>query len=127
MTFADVRQQIADLIRNDAEWTTYAYPPQVPLPMSVVLVPDDPYIVSTNGKSSLLATIRMRVCIYLPSLDNQGNLEQLERIATIVRRSIQDATQNIGDLSGPVVEMYENGYLLTAHMPFETLAEWSTT
>lgn len=127
MSFANVRAVIAAQLRNDAEWTTYAYPPPVPQPLSVVLEPDDPYVVSTGGKSSVLATIRLRARMYVPLLDNQGNLEQLERLATLVRLAIVDGTQNVGDLSQPQAVSLDSGDLLTAYFPFETLAEWSVS
>ena len=127
MTFATVRAAVAAQLTNDTEWSTFAFPPAVPQPLSVVIEPDDPYIVSTNGKSSLHAMIRLRARMYVPLLDNQGNLEQLERIASLVRLAIVDATQNVGDLSQPQVLDIETGALLTAYFPFETLAEWSTS
>ena len=127
MSFATVRAAVAAQLTNDTEWSTFAYPPAVPQPLSVVLEPDDPYIVSTNGKSSLHAMIRLRARMYVPLLDNQGNLEQLERLATLVRLAIIDATQNVGDLSQPQALVLDTGDLLTAYFPFETLAEWSAT
>lgn len=127
MSFANVRAAVAAQLSNDSEWSTYAFPPPIPQPLSVVLEPDDPYIVSTNGKSSLHAMIRLRARIYVPLMDNQGNLEQLERLASMVRLAIIDATQNVGDLSQPQAIALDTGDLLTAYFPFETLAEWSTS
>lgn len=126
MTFATVRAAIAAQLRNDTEWSVFAFPPPVPQPLSVVLEPDDPYIVSTNGKSSLYAMLRLRARIYVPLMDNEGNLEQLERLATLVRLAIVDATQNVGALSQPQALDTDTGALLTAYFPFETLAEWAT-
>ena len=127
MTFADTRQALADQLRNDAEWSTYAYPPAIPQPMSVVIEPDDPYIQSVNARVTLAARMRVRVRIYVGLFDNQGNLEQLEHIANKVRQMLLDSVQNVGDLSAPQLTALDTGDLLSVYLPVEILTEWSTS
>lgn len=124
-TFSAARDALAVQLVANTTYSVFAYPQPVPQALSVQIVPDDPYIVSTNQKYSLTATMRVRVEMFTPIFDNQGNLEQLEAMATKVRSLIADNTQNIGDLSAPRVISYETGDLLTAYFPVEILVNWS--
>lgn len=124
-TFSSARDALAVQLVANTTYSVFAYPQPVPQALSVQIVPDDPYIVSTNQKYSLTATMRVRVEMFTPIFDNQGNLEQLEAMATKVRSLIADSTQNIGDLSAPRVVSLETGDLLTAYFPVEILVNWS--
>ena len=124
-TFSTARNALAAQLAANTTYSTFAYPQMVPQALSVQLVPDDPYIVSTNQKQNLTATMRLRVEMFTPIWDNQGNLEQMETIAAKVRELILDSTQNCGDLSAPRVVSLETGDLLTAYFPVEVLVNWS--
>jgi len=124
-TFSTARASLATQIQHDTAFSTFSYPQPIPQALSVQIVPDDPYIVSTNQKANLAARMRVRVELYAPIWDNQGNLEQLETMAALVRGSILDNTQNCGDLSSPRVASLETGDLLTAYFPVEILVNWS--
>ena len=125
MSFANQRATLAAQLSNNVAWSTFPFPPAVPQVNSVVIEPDDPYIVSTNQMQALTATMRIRVRMYLPLMDNEGNLAGLEDMAQAVRVRILDATQNCGDLSAPSVFTTETGDLLTAYFPVELLTEWA--
>lgn len=124
-TFSTARNALAAQLAANTTYSIFAYPQPVPQALSVQLVPDDPYVVSTNQKYALTATMRLRAEIFAPIWDNQGNLEQLETMAAKVRDLILDATQNCGDLSAPRVVSLETGDLLTAYFPVEVLVNWS--
>lgn len=124
-TFSTARAALAAQLAANTTYSIFSYPQMVPQALSVQLVPDDPYIVSTNQKYSLTATMRLRAEIFAPIWDNQGNLEQLETMAAKVRDLILDATQNCGDLSAPRVVSLETGDLLTAYFPVQVLVNWS--
>lgn len=124
-TFSSARDALAVQLVANTTYSVFAYPQPVPQALSVQIVPDDPYIVSTNQKYGLKAMMRVRVEMFTPIFDNQGNLEQLEAMAMKVRSLISDKTQNIGDLSAPRVVSLETGDLLTAHFPVEVLVNWS--
>lgn len=124
MSFVYQRNLLAAQLSNGVAWSTFPFPPAVPQVNSVVIEPDDPYIVSTNFKEALLAKMRIRVRMYVPLLDNEGNLAGLEDMAQAVRTRIIDATQNCGDLSAPAVYQSETGDLLTAYFPVELLTSW---
>lgn len=125
MSFETARNALAAQLSHAGTYSTFAYPPPIPQVNSVVLEPGDPYIVSTNNKYSLAATLRFNVRMYVPLFDNQGNLAQLETLAADVRSRILDATQNCGDLSQPQVVSLETGDLLTAYFPTEIIENWS--
>ena len=124
-TFSTARAALASQLAANTTYSIFAYPQPIPQALSVQLVPDDPYIVSTNQKYSLTATMRLRVEMFTPIFDNRGNLEQMETMAAKVRSLIADSTQNIGDLSAPRVVSLETGDLLTAYFPVQVLANWS--
>ena len=125
MSFATARRTLASQLANNVAWSTFSYPPAVPQANSVVIEPDDPYIVSTNNQASLSARMRVRVRLYIPLFDNEGNLAGIEDMAQAVRIRILDATQNCGDLSAPAVFTSDTGDLLTAYFPVELLTEWT--
>lgn len=125
MSFVNQRNVLAAQLTNNVQWTTFPFPPAVPQVNSVVIEPDDPYIVSTNNQYSLDARMRIRVRMYVPLMDNEGNLAGLEDMAQQVRVRILDATQNCGDLSAPAVFTSDTGDLLTAYFPVELMTEWS--
>ena len=126
MSFQDTRNWIASTVANDADWTTYPFPPMVPQPNSIVLEPDDPYLTNTNANVSLACRMRLRVRLTVPLFDNSSNLDQLEVMANRVRRLLLEHVWNVGDLSAPQVLDTDNGVLLTAYIPIEVLTEWST-
>lgn len=125
-TFQTARANLATQIKHDTQFSTYSYPQPVPQALSVQITPDDPYIVSTNQKAALTAKLRLRIEMFTPVWDNQGNLAQLEEIAQTVRTSILDYAQNCGDLSAPRIISLETGDLLTAYFPVELMCEWSS-
>lgn len=124
-TFSTARAALAAQLAANTTYSTFAYPQAIPQALSIQIVPDDPYVVSTNQKRGLTAMMRVRVEMFAPMFDNQGNLEQIETMAAKVRSLILDNTQNCGDLSEPRVVSLETGDLLTAYFPVEVLVNWS--
>lgn len=127
MSWVQQRNLLAAQLTNNVQWTTVPFPPAVPQPNMVVIEPDDPYIVNANNNQNLLAKMRIRVRMYAPLMDNEGNLATLEDMAYQVRIRILDAVQNCGDLSAPAVFSSETGDLLTAYFPVELLTNWDGT
>lgn len=124
-TFSAARTALANQIAASTTYSVFSYPQPIPQALSCQIVPDDPYVVSTNQKHNLTATMRVRIEMFAPIWDNQGNLEQIETMAAKVRELILDATQNCGDLSAPRIVSLETGDLLTAYFPVEVLVNWS--
>lgn len=125
MSWANLRNTLAAQLTNNVAWSTFAYPPAVPQPLSVVIEPADPYATGTNYNQNLSTMLRFNVRMYVQLMDNQAALEAIEDMAQQVRIRILDATQNCGDLSAPTVYTSETGDLLTAFFPVQLLAEWS--
>lgn len=123
--FATARTALASQIASATTYNVFSYPQPIPQALSVQLTPDDPYTEDTNQKATLATKLRLRIEIFVPIWDNQGNLEQLETIAQTIRPKILDATQNCGNLTAPRVVSLETGDLLTASFPVEILTNWS--
>lgn len=124
-TFSTARAALAAQLAHNTAYSTFAYPQPIPQALSVQIVPDSPYTEDTNQNYNLLTKLRLRIEIYVPIFDNQGNLEQLETLAADVRTRILDATQNCGNLSQPQIVSMETGDLLMAYFPVEILVNWS--
>lgn len=124
-TFSTTRNALAAQIAANSTYSAFAYPQPIPQALSVQLSPADPYIVNTNNQKSLNCMMRLNVEMFTPIWDNQGNLEQLETIATTVRNLINESVQTVGDLSAPRVVSLETGDLLTASFTVELLTSWS--
>lgn len=123
-SFATIRQTVAQMV-SDTTWATYSYPPPTPQANSVVVSWDDPAVVSTNNKKSLQCMARFKISIFVPLVDNQGNLDRIEDMANKVRMKLNDDTMNIGDMSAPSVIQLANADLLTCEFSVETLTTWS--
>jgi hypothetical protein len=127
MTFQEARESLARTLTNDAQWSTFPFPPPIPQADSIVLEPDDPYVQSSNAKVDLSARLRLRVRLYVRLMDNAANLDQLEALAAAARRLMLQQVWNIGDLSQPQAVELDTGTLLTAYFPIEVLTEWPTS
>ena len=82
------------------------------------------YIVASNGAFALSCRLRLRVAMFVPAFDNEGNLNALEEMATKVRSLIIDATQNCSDLNGPTIVTMPSGDLMSAEFTTEIMTEW---
>jgi hypothetical protein len=94
---------------------------------SVVVEPDDPYIVPSNNQHITVAPLaNFRLKLYLPLLDNQGSLENIETFAVAVFNKLADSSlnYNIGSVSGVSVDTTA-GDLLTAEIRLSILTSWS--
>lgn len=119
------RTALAAQIASDTTYSTFAYPQPIPQARSVQVVPDDPYVESTNQSFQQKARQRLIVEMFAPLWDNQGNLSQIEDMAVTVRRSIIKATQNCGAMSQPKVMSLETGDLLYSSFQVELLTDWT--
>jgi hypothetical protein len=79
MSFEDVRLQLAEDIRDDSSWQTFAYPPAVPMANSVVIEPGSPWVIP-NGTLSRGIQINLIIKMYANAADNQNDLRTLEHM-----------------------------------------------
>jgi hypothetical protein len=122
-----LRSTIATALSNPAVWQVFSFPPASPLANSVVVEPDDPYIVpSNNGKIEVSPLANFRIKLYLPLLDNQGSLMDMEEFIVGVFTKLAASTlkYNIGSVSGVSVDTTA-GDLLTTEIRLSLLTSWS--
>ena len=122
-----LRSTIATALSNPAVWQVFSFPPASPLANSVVVEPDDPYIVPSNNQHITVAPMaNFRIKLYLPLLDNQGSLASMEDfiVAVFTKLAASSLNYNIGSVSGVSVDTTA-GDLLTAEIRLSILTSWS--
>jgi hypothetical protein len=122
-----LRSTIATALSNPAVWQVFSFPPASPLANSVVVEPDDPYIVPSNNQHITIAPLaNFRLKLYLPLLDNQGSLASMEDFIVDVFTKLAASTlkYNIGSVSGVSVDSTA-GDMLTTEIRLSLLTSWS--
>jgi hypothetical protein len=122
-----LRSTIATALSNPAVWQVFSFPPASPLANSVVVEPDDPYITPSNNQHITIAPLaNFRLKLYLPLLDNQGSLANIEDFVVDVFTKLAASTlkYNIGSVSGVSVDTTA-GDLLTTEIRLSILTSWS--
>jgi hypothetical protein len=123
-----LRTSIATALTDNTKYSVFSYPPATPIANSVIVTPDDPYIVpSNNDYTSIAPMANFRLTILVPLLDNAGNLAGIE--ADIVRVfALLEASSivfRVGSVSAPSVLSIASGDLLSCDIAISTLTEWS--
>jgi hypothetical protein len=123
-----LRSTIAEALVDNSLYQVFSFPPASPIPNSLILTPDDPYITPTiNDRTSVAPLANFKLSILVPLLDNAGNLAGIE--ADVVRVfQLLDASSivfNVGTVSAPSVISVPSGDLLTCDIAISTLTEWS--
>ncbi len=123
-----LRSSIATALADNTKYSVFAFPPATPIANSVIVTPDDPYIVPSNNDYTAISPLaNFRLTILVPLLDNEGNLAGIE--ADIVRVfALLEASSivfNVGSVSAPSVLSIASGDLLTCDIAISTLTEWS--
>jgi hypothetical protein len=122
-----LRSTIATALSNPAVWQVFSFPPASPLANSVVVEPDDPYIVPSNNQHITVAPLaNFRLKLYLPLLDNQGSLASIENfiVDVFTKLAASSLNYNIGSVSGVSVDNTA-GDLLTCEIRVSLLTSWS--
>jgi hypothetical protein len=124
-----LRTTIATALLDDTKYSTFAFPPASPVPNSVVVSPSSAeYIVPSNNQYASVAPLaNFELRIYIPLLDNQGNLAGIEETMVAVFNKLAASTIkfNVGSVSNLGTIDTESGTLLTATINISTLTEWS--
>ena len=122
-----LRSTIATALSNPAVWQVFSFPPASPLANSVVVEPDDPYIVPSNNQHITIAPLaNFRLKLYLPLLDNQGSLASMEDfiVDVFTKLAASSLKYNIGSVSGVSVDSTA-GDMLTTEIRLSLLTSWS--
>ena len=122
-----LRSTIATALSNPTVWQVFSFPPASPLANSVVVEPDDPYIVPSNNQHITVAPMaNFKIKLYLPLLDNQGSLQDMETfiVGVFTKLAASSLNYNIGSVSGVSVDTTA-GDMLTTEIRLSLLTSWS--
>lgn len=122
-----LRGTIATALTNNSLWSVFSFPPATPIANSVVVSPSDPYLTPTNNSRNTVAPMaNFNINIFVPLLDNEGNLNGIEEMLVSVFNLLAASSivYNVGDVSAPSVLSAATGDLLTSSMQVSVLSEW---
>jgi hypothetical protein len=123
-----LRATIAAALVDNTKYSVFSFPPATPIVNSVVISPSDPYITPTNnGRNTVAPLANFNLNIFVPLLDNEGNLNGIEDLLVVVfnKLSASSIVYNVGDVSAPSVLNAASGDLLTCSMQVSVLTSWS--
>jgi hypothetical protein len=123
-----LRATIAAALVDNSLWSVFSFPPSTPIVNSLVLSPADPYLTPTNnGRNTVAPLANFNINIFVPLLDNEGNLNGIEDLLVAVfnKLAASSIVYNIGDVSAPSVLSAATGDLLTCSMQVSVLTSWS--
>lgn len=123
-----LRTTIAAALVDDTKYSTFAFPPATPIANSVTLGPSDPYLEPSNKNWATVGPkVNLVVNMYVPLLDNEGNLNGIEDIMVTVfnKLAASSIAFDIGPVSTPGAMDLPTGQLLHASIPISTMTSWS--
>lgn len=122
-----LRHTLATALVDDTRWQTFEFPPATILANSLIISPDDPYVVANNNQWNINPTARFRLTLTAPLYDNQGNLNGIEDslVALFNKLSACSLSITIGGVSAPSVMNVPSGEMLSVEVNIETLTTWS--
>jgi len=123
-----LRATIAAALVDNTKYSVFAFPPATPIVNSVVVSPADPYLTPTNNSRNNVAPLaNFNINIFVPLLDNEGNLNGIEDLLVAVfnKLAASSIVYNVGDVSAPSVLSAATGDLLTCSMQVSVLTSWS--
>ena len=128
MSVATLRSDIAAALSNPSVWQVFSYPPASPLANSIVISPDDPYIVPSNNNFNVDAEVNFRMTMIVPLFDNQGNLINIEDFITAAFLKLSQANNlhfRIGTFTAPSVLPVDAGQMLSSEVQLTFTTSWS--
>jgi len=123
-----LRGTIAAALVDNTKYSVFSFPPATPIVNSVVLSPADPYLTPTNnGRNNVAPLANFNINIFVPLLDNEGNLNGIEDLLVAVfnKLAASSIVYNVGEVSAPSVLNAATGDLLTCSMQVSVLTSWS--
>ena len=122
-----LRTTLATALVDDTKWQTFSFPPATILANSLIISPNDPYLIPNNNQWNISPTARFRLTLTVPLYDNQGNLNGIEDSLVALFNKISASTLSItvGGVSAPSVMTVPSGELLSVEIDIETLTTWS--
>jgi hypothetical protein len=124
-----LRTTIATALADNTKYSVFAFPPATPIANSVVVAPSSgDYLVPNNNQWATIAPLaNLEIRIYVPLLDNQGNLSGIEDLMVAVFNKLAASTIkfNVGSVTNVGSIETAAGDFLTATINISTLTEWS--
>jgi hypothetical protein len=123
-----LRATIATALIDNSLWSVFSFPPPTPIVNSIVVSPADPYVSpNNNSRNTIAPTANFLINIFVPLLDNEGNLNGIEEmlVAVFNKLAASSIVYNVGDVSAPSVLNAATGDLLTCSMSVSVLTSWS--
>ena len=124
-----LRASIASAIQDDTRYSTFSFPPQTIIANSVVVAPaQGEYLTPNNNQYANISPMaHLEIRLYVPLLDNQGNLSGIEDLMVAVFNKLAASTihLNVGAVTGVGSIETPAGDFLTATINISTLTEWS--
>lgn len=123
-----LRSTIAAALVDNSLWQVFSFPPATPLANSVVVSPADPYIQPNNNAQTTISPLaNFNIDIFVPLLDNQGNLNGIEEmvVALFNKLAASSLVYNIGTVGAPSTANLPSGDLLTCQVQVSVLTSWS--
>ena len=123
-----LRSTLAAALVNNSLWSTFSFPPATAIANSVVVSPAQDYVTpSNNGYNTIAPLVNFSINIFVPLLDNEGNLNGIEeRLVSVFNLlAASSIVYNVGTVSAPSVLTSTTGDLLTCSMQVSILSNWS--
>jgi hypothetical protein len=126
-SISTLRATIAAALVDNTKYSVFSFPPATPIVNSVVISPADPYLTPTNnGRNTVAPLANFNLNIFVPLLDNEGNLNGIEDLLVAVfnKLAASSIVYNVGDVSAPSVMSAATGDLLSCSMQVSVLSAW---
>jgi hypothetical protein len=123
-----LRATIAAALVDNTKWSVFSFPPATPIANSVVISPSDPYLSPNNNSQSTISPLAsFEINIFVPLMDNEGNLNGIEEMVVAVfnKLAASSLVYNIGNVGAPSVLNATTGDLLQCSMQLQCLTSWS--
>ena len=123
-----LRSTLATALVDNTLYSTFSFPPATPISNSVVIIPADPYLTPNNNQyASISPMANFNIQIFVPLMDNEGNLNGIETMLVAVFNKLASSSLklNVGSVSAPSVYTSATGDLLTCNLSVSMLTEWS--
>jgi hypothetical protein len=124
-----LRSTIATALVDNTKYSVFSFPPAMPIANSVVIAPSsgDYLMPSNNQWASIAPMANLEIRLYVPLLDNQGNLSGIEDMMVTVFNKLAASSIkfNVGSVTNVGQLDSDSGALLTATINISTLTEWT--
>ena len=124
-----LRSTIASALQDDTKYSVFSFPPATIVANSVVVAPaSGDYLTPNNNQYATISPMaHLEIRMYVPLLDNQGNLSGIEDMMVAVFNKLAASTINfnVGSVTGVGSIETAAGDFLTATINIATLTEWS--